>query len=154
MASIQYDVIFNSFLGNITDYDFVKMSISDSYELMTEYLHKSVADPYIQHLFSSVSLDDKIQVLTFELKRSVNDEVDEDFISTALGKWMVYEWLHKQVRSVVNTAQFFGGKEQRMYSQAQHIAELRGLQDDAFSEARFFIQNRGYISNTYLDGGV
>lgn len=152
MASVSYDDIFSNFLGSITDYDLqVNLSPSDSYGLMTEYLHKTVADQYVKHLFSSVTLDDDVQVFTYEM---ANGNDDAEFVVMAISKWMVYEWLHKEVRSKLNTAQFFGGKEQKFYSQAQHISELRALQDDAFKEARRFIQDRGYISNSYLVGGT
>lgn len=152
MASVSYDDIFSNFLGSITDYDLqVNLSPSDSYSLMTEYLHKTVADQYVKHLFSSVTLDDDVQMFTYEM---ANGNDDAEFVVMAISKWMVYEWLHKEVRSKLNTAQFFGGKEQKFYSQAQHISELRALQDDAFKEARRFIQDRGYISNSYLVGGT
>ena len=150
MTSVSYDEIFSNFLGSITDYDLqVNLSPSDSYGLMTEYLHKTVADQYVKHLFNSVALDDDVQMLTFEM---ANGDDDIEFVVMAISKGMVYEWLHKEVRSRLNTAQFFGGKEQKYYSQAQHISELRGLQDDAFKEARRFIQDRGFISNSYLGG--
>ena len=152
MSSLQYNSIFEKFLGNITDYDFVSLSISDSYELMTEYLHKSLAETYVNRLFSSYELDDEINTLTYEMKQSISEDNDAEFISSALAKWMVYEWLHKQVRSITNTAQFFGGAEQKFYAQANHLSELRGLMDDAYKEARFFIQDRGYIKNSYLGG--
>ena len=152
MSSLKYDVIFSKFLGNVTDYDFTRLSISDSYEIMTEYLHKSLSESYVNRLFSSYEIDDETNTLTFEMKNPQSEETDLEFISSALAKWMVYEWLHKQVRSIVNTSQFYGGAEQKMFSQAQHISELRGLMDDTYKEARFFIQDRGYIKNSYLGG--
>lgn len=152
MSSLKYDAIFGEFLGDITDYDYANLSISDSYELMTEYLHKSLAETYVNRLFTSYELDDEINTLTFEMKHSVSEESDMDFIASALAKWMVYEWLHKQVRSVTNTAQMFAGAEAKFYAQANHLSELRGLMDDSYKEARFFIQDRGYIRNSYLGG--
>ena len=152
MASIDYNEIFECFLGNVTDYDFVSMPTSDSYALMTEYLHKALAETYLRRLFSSLSLDDTSQTMTYEMVYVVADESDKEFIINAIAKWMVYEWLHKEVRSKTNTAQFFGGKEQSFYSQAQHISELRGLQDDSYKEARVFVQDRGWINNSYLEG--
>jgi hypothetical protein len=65
---------------------------------------------------------------------------------------MVYEWIHSQVNSVVNTAQFFGGKEQSFYSQANHLAELRNIENDAVLAVRNMISDRGYIYNGYLGG--
>ena len=151
MASVKYETIFNLFLGSITDYKLASLDKEDADTIMTEYLHKALAASYLSRIFSSAATDDDVQTFTFELKyKTENDETD--FVCTAIAKWMVYEWLHNQVRSVVNTSQFFGGAEQKYYSQAAHIAELRALQDDAYKEARFFIQDRGWINNSYLGG--
>lgn len=153
MTSIDYNVIFESFLGNITDYDFANMSLSDSFSLMTEYLHKALAEAYVRRLFSSIVIDDETQVISYEMNYVTDDEADREFIIQAIAKWMVYEWLQRQVESVNLTAQFFGTKEQSAYSQANHLAQMRGLRDDAFKEARFALQDRGYINNSYIIGG-
>ena len=114
MASISYEEIFSSFLGNVTDYNLASLSPTDAFEIMSEYLHKSVADPYMYRLFSEYSLDDEGQVLSYTLSNSVNDETDKEFVINALAKWMVYEWLNKQVQSVVNISQMFSNKDQKL----------------------------------------
>lgn len=149
MASIDYEEIFSSFLGNITDYNIASMNSTDAFELMTEYLHKTIADPYVKHIFSDVSLDDETQVLSYTLVRDTNDK---DFVINALSKWMVYEWYAGKVNNIQNITQFFGNKETKWLSQAAHSAENRSLRDTAYKEARFYIQNRGYIDNSYLGG--
>lgn len=154
MTSISYDEVFDKFIGSVTDYELTSLDMSDAYNLMAEYLNKAVSEPYVRRLFSSISLDDEIQTLSYEMVNPTSDKADEDFITSALAKWMVYEWLHRQVRSVTNTMQFFGTKEQSYYSQANHLSELRGLQDDAYKEAKQTIMDRGFISNTYLKGGA
>lgn len=153
MTSIDYDVIFESFLGNITDYDFANLSMSDSFSLMTEYLHKALAEAYLKRIFTTLTIDDETQVLSFEMSNTNDEDADKEFVVNAIAKWMVYEWLQKQVSSTNLTAQFFGGKEQSFFSQANHIDQMRGLRDDAYKEARFAIQDRGYINNSYVVGG-
>lgn len=154
MTSIDYNMIFESFLGNITDYDFANLTMSDSFNIMTEYLHKALAEAYLKRIFSSLTLDDETQVLSYELVQVVDEDNDKEFVIDIIAKWMVYEWLHKEVRSKNLTAQFFGGKEATFYSQANHISELRGMMDDVYKEARFAIQDRLYINNSYLTGGA
>lgn len=151
MASVKYETIFSLFLGSITDYKLASLNDEDANTVMTEYFHKALAASYLSRIFSTRSMDDENQVFNYELKyKTDNDETD--FVCNAIAKWMVYEWLHNQVRSVVNTSQFFGGSEQKYYSQAQHISELRALQDDAYKEARSFVMDRGWINNSYLGG--
>lgn len=153
MASLSYDEIFSDFLGSVTDYELASINIDDMYGLMTEYLHKALSLSYVRRLFSSVEFDDTIQSFTFELDNQVDEAVDLDFVKYILSKGMVIEWLKPQVRSKINIAQFFGGKEQKYYSQAQHLSELRGLLEDTQLEMRKAIRDRGYIYNPYLKGG-
>lgn len=151
MASVEYKDIFKLFLGSITDYKLASLEEDDANTLMTEYLHKAMSSSYLSHLFSSITLDDEAQTFTYTLTNEIAKD-ESDFVCNAIAKWMVYEWLHNQVNSVVNTAQFFGGAEQKYYSQSAHLAELRALQDDAYKEARLFVQDRGWINNSYLGG--
>ncbi len=153
MTSISYDRIFNHFLGLVEDNKFWSISKDDTTELLTELLHKSVYSSYVYHLFSSISAEDPVQLLTYEMKHEVNEEVDKNFLIVALAKWMKYEWLSPQLNSVVNTAQMFAGKEEKFYSQANHIAELREMTELAYKEARDFIRDRNYINNDYLSNG-
>ena len=146
MASVNYEAIFKMFLGSITDYKLASLEEEDANTLMTEYLHKALSETYLNRIFTSYELDDEAMAFTYTL------DANDDFVCNAIAKWMVYEWLHNQVNSVVNTAQFFGGAEQKYYSQSAHLSELRALRDDAYKEARFFIQDRGWIKNSYLGG--
>ena len=114
MTSISYDRIFSHFLGLVEDNKFWTMSEDDTTEILTELLHKAVYSSYVYHLFSSVSTEDPVQLLTFEMNHSVNEEADLQFVIIALAKWMKYEWLSPQLNSVVNTAQMFAGKEQKL----------------------------------------
>ena len=152
MTSLDYEEIFSSFLGSVTDYNLASLDTTEAYQIMTELLHKTLAERYVARLFKSKTLDDDVQTFTFEMKYVIDEDSDREFIINALSKWMIYEWLHAQKNNVVNTAQFFGGKEQKFYSQSAHLSELRALQDDAYSEAYRFIMNRGYIDNKYLEG--
>ena len=152
MASLSYDEIFSDFLGSVTDYDLASIDIDDMYGLMTEYLHKALSQSYVRRLFASVNFDDVVQNLTFEMDNNVDDAADLDFVKYILSKGMVVEWLKPQVRSKVNIAQFFGGKEEKWFSQAQHLSELRGLLEDTQLEMRKAIRDRGYIYNPYLEG--
>lgn len=151
MASLSYDEIFSDFLGSVTDYNLISMEQEDAYSLMTEYLHKSLSQSYIRRLFSSVELDDSSEEFTFEMSYTVDDDSDIDFTKNILSKGMVIEWLKPQVRSKLNIAQMFGGKETKWFSQSSHLAELRGMLEDTELELRKSIRDRGYIYNSYLE---
>lgn len=152
MASVTYESIFNLFLGSITDYKLASLEENDAADLMKEYLHKALGASYLRRVFSSITLDDDSQTITYTMAQPTDDESDLEFISNAIAKWMVYEWIHNQLNSVVNTSQFFGGAEQKYYSQANHMTELRELHDLLYKEARHFVMDRGWIHNSYLGG--
>lgn len=150
MTSLSYDEVFDDFLGRVADFDFSTMDESTANYLMAEYLQKVVSRPYIRRLFKSISADKEIHLIEFEMIDVVDEDADLEFVKTILSKGMVVEWLEPQVRTKVNIAQFFGGKEQKYYSQSNHISELRALLEDTEIELRREIRDRGYIYNSYL----
>lgn len=150
--TLSYDEVFRSFLGNITDYKIASMTMQDAYDMMVEWLHKAFSKPYVRRLFSSSILDDTVQTFSFEMSYEVDENSDKDFAIDVLAKGMVIEWVQPQVKSGLNIAQGFFGKEQKFYSQQAHLSELRGLLEDTQLEQRKIIRDRGYIYNPYLEG--
>lgn len=151
MASLQLSTIFDYFLGYITDYDYLSLDESDISTLELEYIKKSVAKPYMRNLFSSITIDEDEEVVSFEMAYPTTDENDESFVSDILAKAMVIQWLQPQVRSKLNTAQMFTGKQRTWYSQANHLAELRSMLEDTQLDVRRMIRDRGFIHNSYLE---
>ena len=153
MASLSYrDDLYSSFLGKVTDYNFVNMSEDDVYELMFGYFKSAISQPYVRRLFSSVKIDDEIMEMTFTLKDSIDEDSDKYFIIEVLSRGMVIAWLEPQVKSTVNLSQMYGGKEQKFYSQAQQLSELKDLLSTTKSEQRRIICDHGYVNNSYLRG--
>ena len=152
MSSLSYDVIFSNFLGNITDPVLAKQAEELANEMMVEYLHKAVSAVYVRRLFSSITLDDEIQVITFAMKKTVDEEADKDFVSTALGKSMAVQWATPQVQSKVNMAQMFTGSTKKFYSQSTHLSELRALKADMEKDLQSYILTRGSFYNGYVEG--
>ena len=124
----------------------------DVYTFMNEWMHSTLARPYIRRLFSYINIDDEIMELTYELSNPVDNNTDEDFVVELVSSGMVIEWLEPQVKSVLNISQMFGGKEQKFYAQANHLSELKSMLKDCKSELRKMIRDRGYISNSYING--
>lgn len=152
MASLSYDVIFSNFLGNITDPVLAEQAESLASEIMVEYLHKAVSAVYVRRLFSSITLDDEIQTLSFTMKKVVDESADIDFVATMLGKSMAVQWITPQVQSKVNIAQMFTGSTKKFYSQKEHLAGLRALKADMDKELQSYILTRGSFYNDYVEG--
>ena len=152
MASIDYEEIFSSFLGSVTDYNLASLDATEAYEQMKEYLHKALAERYVARLFVFKKLDDEVQLFSFEMKYPIDEESDREFVINALAKWMAYEWIQNKVSSTTLVMQMLAGKEQKYYSQSNHLAENKALKKELYDEAYGFIMRRGYIDNKYLEG--
>lgn len=120
---------------------------------MRGWLHSVMSKPYTRKIFTQLTYDDEILSLTYELKNVLDKNNDDiDFVLELFAVGMVIEWLEPQVKSVLNTKQFFGGKEEKFYAQSTHINELRGLLKDTKLEYHKMIRDRGYILNSYING--
>lgn len=154
MASISYDEIYSSFYILIDDYSLTALAQTDAFLHMNEYLRQALGRPFLRRQFVTVSRDDEIQVLEYELNRTdeIDTQLDEDFVVLAVSKMMAYEWASRKVISIKNIAQGFMTAEKKYYSQAQHLSQLRALRDDMYAEVQRLISDRGFTDNSYLDG--
>ena len=152
MTSLNYNKIYSRLFGKIEAYDFIELPEEDLNDLLCTWIHSASANPYVRRLFTTLTLDDIIQTLSFEMKYSIDSVSDEEFIIEIIAIGMAVAWLEPKVHSMTNIAQFFGSKEEKFYSQSQHISELRGLVNDFKKQQRRMIADRGYAWNSYLDG--
>ena len=61
-------------------------------------------------------------------------------------------WLSPMLRSTLLINQVFSDKEQKWYSQSQHIAELRALDSELKIEAQKLSRDYTYNNSTYWEG--
>lgn len=64
---------------------------------------------------------------------------------------MLREWISVRLHSVANVLQVFSGKETKYYSQAQHLSELRELDQRLKIEAQQLSRDYTYADNSYFD---
>lgn len=114
MASLNYDKIYSRLFGKIEAYDFLDLKEADVYDLLSGWLRSSAANPYVSRLFTSLKLDDLIQEMSYEMKYSVDDYRDEEFVVEILAIGMAIAWLEPKVNSMTNIAQMFGSKEEKL----------------------------------------
>ena len=120
----------------------------DFFESYTERLHSVVGKPRVRRLFSSISLDDEIQEMTFTLNNSVDEESDKDFVLEILSLGMAIEWLQPQVDSVIHTSVMIGGKEEKKLLD-NHKNMIERL-DSMKKEQNKMIRDYGYMYNSYI----
>lgn len=152
MASLPYDIVYSRFLSKVEAYDFIELQANDLTDILCDWMHSASANPYVRRLFKTFSLDDEIQEFSFEMKYVLDDYSDTDFVIEILAIGMVVAWLDPKINSINNILQMFGSKDEKWYSQSQHLSELRALKNDSRKLQRRMIADRGYAWNTYLDG--
>ena len=145
---LSYSTLFSRVLNKINDPKELSLDESDLLEIYTERLHSVVGKPRVRRLFSSISLDDEIQEMTFTLNNSVDEESDKDFVLEILSLGMAIEWLQPQVDSVIHTSVMIGGKEEKRVLD-NHKNMIERL-DSMKKEQNKMIRDYGYMYNSYI----
>ena len=145
---LSYSTLFSRVLNKINDPKELSLDENDLLEIYTERLHSVVGKPRVRRLFSSLSLDDEIQEMTFTLNNSVDEESDKDFVLEILSLGMAIEWLQPQVDSVIHTSVVIGGKEEKKLLD-NHKNMIDRL-DSMKKEQNKMIRDYGYMYNSYV----
>ena len=145
---LSYSTLFSRVLNKINDTKELSLDESDLLEIYTERLHSVVGKPRVRRLFSSISLDDEIQEMTFTLNNSVDEESDKDFVLEILSLGMAIEWLQPQVDSIIHTSVMIGGKEEKKLLD-NHKNMIERL-DSMKKEQNKMIRDYGYMYNSYI----
>ena len=145
---LSYSTLFSRVLNKINDQKELSLDENDLLEIYTERLHSVVGKPRVRRLFSSLSLDDEIQEMTFTLNNSVDEESDKDFVLEILSLGMAIEWLQPQVDSVIHTSVMIGGKEEKRVLD-NHKNMIERL-DSMKKEQNKMIRDYGYMYNSYI----
>ena len=145
---LSYSTLFSRVLNKINDPKELSLDDSDLLEIYTERLLSVVGKPRVRRLFSSLSLDDEIQEMTFTLNNSVDEESDKDFVLEILSLGMAIEWLQPQVDSIIHTSVMIGGKEEKKLLD-NHKNMIDRL-DSMKKEQNKMIRDYGYMYNSYI----
>lgn len=150
MTLLQYDKLFSRVLNKINDPKELSLDENDLLSIYTERLHSVIGKPRVRRIFSSISCDDEIQTITFELNNSVDEESDEDFVLELLVLGMTIEWLQPQVDSLGHVISMVGGKEEKMMQNPYKNIQSRLA--DLKKEQNKMIRDYGYMYNSYING--
>ena len=136
-----YENIYGRFLNKVTDFNLVDMDDYSLSSMLQGWLTTAVVKSRkCEHDLSK--RDDELQ----EFEEDLSDlEVE------LLSMGMVDAWLSQYLNSTENVLQFIGGKEEKYYSQANHIAELRALKDENLREMNRLHNYYTYTNNSYFN---
>lgn len=136
-----YEIIYKRFLQKITDFNLTEIDDYSLEEMLDGWLKSSIVRTRTMNSDLS-KRDDEAQEFSEDL-------TDLDIEILALG--MVNSWLDQYLNSTENVLQFIGGKEEKFYSQSNHILELRALRSDICREMERLYTYDTYIDSDYFD---
>ena len=134
-----YERVYNRFLNRTTDFNLASLDDDTLRFMLKGWLHTAIVQVRTSN---DLSYDDELEVFN-------NDLSDLDIELLAMG--MTMAWLDQTLNSTELTLQFIGGKEEKYYSQANHIAELRALREDTRLEMKRLHSYNTYNANSYFD---
>ena len=145
---LPYEKIFSRVRNKITDPKEMSLDENDLIEIYTERLHSVAGYQRVRRKFTTLSLDDEIQELTFELEQTVDEMSDEDFVVEVFTLGIVIEWLQKEVDSVLYTYQMIGGKEEKKL--VDNYKPMVSRLDSMKIELNKKLRDYGYYYNDYI----
>jgi hypothetical protein len=134
-----YEKIYERFLNSVTDFNLAELDDHSLNEMLMDWLHKAVVRARTS---SDLSRDNENEVFNSDLS-------DLDIELLALG--MKLAWLDQTLGSTELTLMMIGGKEEKYYSQANHISELRALREDTKLEMQKLHSYNTYTNNSYFN---
>lgn len=145
---MKYEEIFSQFYLKETDPSLFKIPKEDAYDKMKGWMHSVAAMPNVRKKFSTLTLNDNIEELTFSLVDSVDEDSDKDFVKEVFAQGMVICWMRPQIERNINLAAVIGGKEEKsmLNNYKANIARLETLEKNL----KKFIRDYGYFNNDYL----
>jgi hypothetical protein len=134
-----YEKIYGRFLSRTTDFNLVELDDHTMSEMLKGWLHSAIVNARTS--VNLIDRDDDNEVFN-------NDLSDLDVELLAMG--MTMAWLDQTLNSTELTLMMLGGKEEKFYSQANHIAELRALREDTRLEMKRLHSYKTYTNNSYF----
>lgn len=136
-----YEKIYNRFSQKITDFNLVEVDDNSLAGMLQGWLNSAIVN--VRKREHDLSLrNDEVQEFEADLS-------DLEIELLALG--MKLAWIDQYLNSTELVLQFIGGKEEKYFSQANHIAELRELRKDTLREMNSLHNYDTYVSNSYFD---
>jgi hypothetical protein len=135
-----YEKVYSRFLNSTTDFNLAELDDYTLNEMLKGWLHTAIVKTRTSS--DLTARDDENEVFSSDLS-------DLDIELLAMG--MRLAWLDQSLNSTENTLMFIGGKEEKFFSQANHIAELRALRADTLREMQQLYTYSTYTNNSYFD---
>lgn len=131
-----YRTVYDRFSNKITDFKILDLKDEDVQTMLLMWMTSAIAK--FKKIKSDLSNRDD------EVLRFTDDLLDIEI--EVLAMMMVTEWLEPQLNSELYTAQFYGGKEERFFAQANQLDKLMVLKSKNEIACKKAIRDYGYRS--------
>ena len=149
--ALSYEKIFSRVRNKISDPKELSLDEEDLIEIYVERLHSAVGNVRIRRLFSTLTLDDVSEEITWVFGTTISGsdaDVEEEFVIELLTQAMVIEWFRPKVDDITYIGLAIGGKEEKTLNNANKLNAER-LQKLETQLAKM-IRDHGYLYNEYL----
>ena len=140
----EFDEIYSRFYLRVKDYETSGLEEKLVKQMLLGYLKSTLSKPMVRRLFQSITLDEDIEEIEYELRNSLDEDSDKDFVEEVLALGMVVEWLSPRYHSTLLTSQLVTNSEQRFYAQSTQMNELKSMFEKAQTDLRKLIRDYGY----------
>lgn len=140
----EFDEIYSRFYLRVKDYETSGLEEKLVKQMLLGYLKSTLSKPMVRRLFQSVTLDEDIEEVEYELRNPLDEDSDKDFAEEVLATGMVVEWLSPRYHSTLLTSQLVTNSEQRFYAQSTQMNELKSMFEKAQTDLRKLIRDYGY----------
>ena len=137
----QYSTLYERALAQITDPLLVTLPEEDLENMLHDWLMGAIVEPVVGE-YDFANRDEESKQFNFDIS-------DRD--QKILAIHMVRGWLAPQIASVTLTAQVYSGKETKYYAQANHLSEMRALDESLQRQADLLFCRGTYLDNEYFD---
>jgi len=136
-----YSTLYNRALAQITDPLLAQLPEEDLEIMLHDWLMDAIVEPVVgEYDFSD--RDEELKQFNFDIS-----DRDQKILSIH----MVRGWLAPQIKSVTLAQQVYSGKETKYYAQANHLAELRALDEQLRKDADLLFCRGTYLNNDYFN---
>lgn len=129
-----YEEIYERFSQKITDFKLLELTDQEIRELMKQWMVSAIAK-FRRCKSDLTDRDDELEEFNVDLL---------DIEQEILAELMVGEWLEPQLNSVLYTSQFFGGKEEKWFAQANQLDKLMVLKNTNYANCLKLMRDYGY----------
>ena len=136
-----YMTLYERCLNKLEDPTLLQLPEEDLENMLYGYMLSAIS----KHRKCAHDLSDRNE----EMKQFNSDLTDLEMEILAI--LMLREWISVRLHSVTNVLQVFSGKETKYYSQAQHLSELRELDQRLKIEAQQLSRDYTYANNSYFN---